>query len=95
MGSAALLSVGTLAAPPQVSAAPATPRVDPPASEADLDVLYVGAHPDDEAGRLSIFGEWAERFGAKTGVVTITRGEGGGNAIGPEEGPRAWSHPGA
>ena len=87
MGSAALLSVGTLVAPPQVSAAPATPRVDPPASEADLDVLYVGAHPDDEAGRLSIFGEWAERFGAKTGVVTITRGEGGGNAIGPEEGP--------
>jgi LmbE family N-acetylglucosaminyl deacetylase len=61
----------------------APPRTDP----ADLDVLYVGAHPDDEASRLSMFGEWRERFGARTGVVTITRGEGGGNAVGPEEGP--------
>ena len=34
-----------------------------------------------------MFGEWRERFGAETGVVTVTRGEGGGNAIGPEEGP--------
>ncbi|QIK68174.1 hypothetical protein G7072_19155 [Nocardioides sp. HDW12B] len=58
-------------------------RPDP----ADLDVLYVGAHPDDEASRLSMFGEWRERYGAETGVVTVTRGEGGGNAIGPEEGP--------
>lgn len=61
--------------------------VAPPTSPADLDVLFVGAHPDDESGRLSMFGEWRERFGARTGVVTITRGEGGGNAVGPEEGP--------
>jgi len=69
--------------------APATTseRVVPPADKADLDVLYVGAHPDDEAFRLSTFGEWKERYGARTGVVTITRGEGGGNAVGPEEGP--------
>ena len=64
-----------------------TERVAPPADKADLDVLYVGAHPDDEASRLSTFGEWRERYGARTGVVTVTRGEGGGNAIGPEEGP--------
>src|SRR5690348_12785485 len=56
-------------------------------SPADLDVLFVGAHPDDEAGRLSMFGEWRERYGTRTGVVTVTRGEGGGNAVGPEEGP--------
>ncbi|KRC65856.1 hypothetical protein ASE12_14470 [Aeromicrobium sp. Root236] len=56
-------------------------------SAADLDVLFVGAHPDDEAGRLSMFGEWRERYGTRTGVVTVTRGEGGGNAVGPEEGP--------
>lgn len=53
----------------------------------DLDVLFVGAHPDDEAFNLSTFGRWDEYSGVKTGVVTITRGEGGGNAVGPEEGP--------
>ncbi len=75
---------------PTATAAPTaatTERVAPPADKADLDVLYVGAHPDDEASRLSTFGEWRERYGARTGVVTITRGEGGGNAVGPEEGP--------
>ena len=77
-------------ATPQLGERPAgatTNRVAPPADKADLDVLYVGAHPDDEASRLSTFGEWKERYGARTGVVTITRGEGGGNAAGPEEGP--------
>ena len=52
-----------------------------------LNVLFVGAHPDDEAFTIPAFGQWAEDSGLKTGVVTITRGEGGGNAVGPEEGP--------
>jgi LmbE family N-acetylglucosaminyl deacetylase len=96
-GTAALLGLSLVAAPLSATADPAVPgdraeRVDTAergdkADKADLDVLYVGAHPDDEASRLSMFGEWRERFGARTGVVTITRGEGGGNAVGPEEGP--------
>ncbi|WP_029212030.1 sugar-binding protein [Arsenicicoccus bolidensis] len=53
----------------------------------DLGLLYVGAHPDDEAGTLSTLGLWRQRYGVKSGVVTVTRGEGGGNAAGPEEGP--------
>jgi LmbE family N-acetylglucosaminyl deacetylase len=53
----------------------------------DLDVLFVGAHPDDEAWTLPALGQWNEDNGLKTGVVTITRGEGGGNAAGLEEGP--------
>ena len=53
----------------------------------DLDVLFIGAHPDDEAFGLSTYGQWNEYDGVETGVVTITRGEGGGNAVGPEEGP--------
>ncbi|MFD1320225.1 sugar-binding protein [Micromonospora sonneratiae] len=53
----------------------------------DLDVLFVSAHPDDEAGSLATLGQWKEDFGAKAGVITITRGEGGGNAVGLEEGP--------
>lgn len=52
----------------------------------DLDVLFIGAHPDDEAGTLSTFGQWNEYEGIQTGVITVTRGEGGGNAAGPEEG---------
>nr|WP_231926187.1 PIG-L family deacetylase [Micromonospora echinofusca] len=52
-----------------------------------MDVLFVSAHPDDEAGSLATLGQWNEKHGAKAGVVTITRGEGGGNAVGLEEGP--------
>ncbi len=50
---------------------------------AELDVLFVGAHPDDEAFALATLGQ----FRVRTGVVTVTRGEGGGNAVGTEEGP--------
>ncbi|ROT26827.1 sugar-binding protein [Micromonospora sp. HM5-17] len=53
----------------------------------DLDVLFVSAHPDDEAGSLATLGQWKQNFGVRAGVVTITRGEGGGNAVGLEEGP--------
>lgn len=65
----------------------ASPAAARAAAPVDLDVLFVGAHPDDEAGGLSTYGAWREELGVKTGVVTITRGEGGGNAVGPEEGP--------
>lgn len=51
-----------------------------------LDALFIGAHPDDEASLLSTFGQW-KQVGARNGVLTITRGEGGGNAVGHEEGP--------
>ena len=67
------------AAPPDATTSAGTP--------VDLGALFVGAHPDDEAGLLSAFGEWGEENGLRTGVVTVTRGEGGGNAVGPEEGP--------
>ncbi|MDP9363517.1 MAG: PIG-L family deacetylase [Chloroflexota bacterium] len=53
----------------------------------DLDVLFIGAHPDDEAFGLSTYGQWNEEAGVEAGVITITRGEGGGNAVGEEEGP--------
>ncbi|MFI6168961.1 sugar-binding protein [Nocardia sp. NPDC051052] len=62
-------------------------RRDGAGDPAHTDVLFVGAHPDDEASNLSTFGQWHEDLGWTTGVVTITRGEGGGNAVGLEEGP--------
>ncbi|WDZ84620.1 sugar-binding protein [Micromonospora cathayae] len=58
-----------------------------PTDAVDLDVLFVSAHPDDEASSLATLGQWKENFGVRSGVVTITRGEGGGNAVGLEEGP--------
>ncbi|MFI6531579.1 sugar-binding protein [Nonomuraea sp. NPDC050547] len=65
---------------------PAVPAQAEPKNN-DLGVLFVGAHPDDEAFSLSTLGQWKEDHGVRTGVVTVTRGEGGGNAVGPEEGP--------
>lgn len=52
-----------------------------------LNVLFIGAHPDDEASTLAALGQWGEFHDMKVGVITATRGEGGGNAVGLEEGP--------
>ncbi|MEU5696943.1 sugar-binding protein [Actinosynnema sp. NPDC020468] len=61
-------------------AAPAVAEDDP----AHVDVLFVGAHPDDELRSLAAFGQWREQRGLRTAVATITRGEGSG--VGPEQG---------
>ncbi len=71
----------------------ATPEATPIAGEGDvagtvdLDVLFIGAHPDDEAFGLAAYGQWNEFADVNVGVITVTRGEGGGNAVGTEEGP--------
>ncbi|MBZ5605408.1 MAG: PIG-L family deacetylase, partial [Acidobacteriia bacterium] len=45
-------------------------------------VLHITAHPDDEDGALLT---WLARSqGVRTGLFTLTRGEGGANLIGPE-----------
>jgi LmbE family N-acetylglucosaminyl deacetylase len=45
-------------------------------------VLHTTAHPDDEDGGLLA---WLTRAqGVRTGLLTLNRGEGGANAIGPE-----------
>jgi LmbE family N-acetylglucosaminyl deacetylase len=47
-------------------------------------VLFITAHPDDEAsGTLTYL---ARHFGDDVALLTITRGQGGQNAIGPEQG---------
>jgi LmbE family N-acetylglucosaminyl deacetylase len=46
-------------------------------------VLHITAHPDDEDGGLLT---WLARAqGVRTGLLTLTRGEGGSNLIGPEQ----------
>jgi LmbE family N-acetylglucosaminyl deacetylase len=45
-------------------------------------VLHTTAHPDDEDGALLT---WLSRkAGIRTGLLTLTRGEGGANLVGPE-----------
>jgi len=46
-------------------------------------ILYITAHPDDEdSGLLSYL---SHGLGAEVGLLTITRGQGGQNAVGPEQ----------
>ena len=48
-----------------------------------VDVMFVGAHPDDDSmATATLIG-----FSPRVAVVCATRGEGGGNAIGRERGP--------
>lgn len=69
------------------SLTPAEQALAAPGGAVKLNVLFIGAHPDDEAGTLAALGQWNEFSGMKAGVITVTRGEGGGNAVGLEEGP--------
>jgi LmbE family N-acetylglucosaminyl deacetylase len=48
-------------------------------------VLYVAAHPDDENTRLLAF--LSDGMLLRTGYLSVTRGDGGQNLIGPELGP--------
>ena len=83
----ALPATGADAAPPGGKGPRPPDATTSAGSPADLDAIFIGAHPDDEAGTLSTFGQWGADHDVRTGVITITRGEGGGNAVGPEEGP--------
>ena len=47
--------------------------------------LMVGAHPDDEDSAL--LAELVLRHGVRTAYLSLTRGEGGQNCLGPESGP--------
>lgn len=48
-------------------------------------VLMIGAHPDDEYSDLVAY--FARGMGAQVAYLSLTRGEGGQNLIGPELGP--------
>src|SRR6187402_612928 len=45
-------------------------------------VLYIAAHPDDENTRLISY--MANEMNARTGYLSLTRGDGGQNLIGPQ-----------
>ena len=53
----------------------------------DVDLMFIGAHPDDDTGVLGTLARYLLDEGYKGTVITLTGGEGGGNAIGRESGP--------
>ncbi len=52
----------------------------------DVDLMFVGAHPDDDTGIMATFARYLLDEGFRATVITATGGEGGGNATGPESG---------
>ncbi len=67
------------------SAAPPSPYTAGKAVK--LNVLGEWAHPDDDTSIIGPCGVWHDRYGIRCGIIMVTRGEGGGNAVGSEIGP--------
>jgi LmbE family N-acetylglucosaminyl deacetylase len=61
---------------------------EPPQGAALLktDLMFVGAHPDDETGIAAVLARYAGQ-GKTVACVYATRGEGGGNMVGTQAGP--------
>jgi LmbE family N-acetylglucosaminyl deacetylase len=51
-----------------------------------INVMGEWAHPDDDVGIIGPCGVWHQRYGTRCGVIQVTRGEGGGNAVGDQSG---------
>ncbi len=49
-------------------------------------VMFIGAHPDDDSGATGYLGSLVASGRASVTVVTLSRGEGGGNALGQGSG---------
>jgi hypothetical protein len=70
---------------PVPAEAATTAYVADPATK--IHVMGEWAHPDDDTSIIGPCGVWHQRYGVKCGVIMVTRGEGGGNAVGTELGP--------
>jgi LmbE family N-acetylglucosaminyl deacetylase len=51
-----------------------------------INVMGEWAHPDDDTSIIGPCGVWHARYGIRCGIIQVTRGEGGGNAVGQEIG---------
>src|SRR2546422_4458473 len=86
------LSIGAAAAKGQFPPAPGTGPGLPETIEAiesarvTTRILYVTAHPDDESAAVLTY--LARGLHADVALLSLTRGEGGQNALGPEQAPQ-------
>jgi LmbE family N-acetylglucosaminyl deacetylase len=89
---AALVSLSARPAPAQFPPAPGTGPGLPETIEAidsarvTTRILYITAHPDDESAALLTY--LARGLHADVALLTLTRGEGGQNDLGPEQAPQ-------
>ena len=67
---------------------PSISAAEPPQGAALLktDLMFIGAHPDDETGIAATLARYAGH-GKTVAAIYCTRGEGGGNMVGTQAGP--------
>lgn len=78
-GASGIVALAPAAAAPPPSHSPDNPK--------KLNLLGVWAHPDDDTSIIDDCGVWHQLYGITCGIIMMTRGEGGGNAVGLESGP--------
>jgi len=92
---ALILLLGLLRVPPAAAQFPPAPGTGPglPETIEAIDsarvttrILYITAHPDDESAAVLTY--LARGLHADVALLTLTRGEGGQNALGPEQAPQ-------
>ena len=90
-----VLLLGLLCVPPAVAQFPPAPGTGPGLAETveaidsarvTTRILYITAHPDDESAAVLTY--LARGLHADVALLTLTRGEGGQNALGPEQAPQ-------
>ncbi|HVL97365.1 MAG TPA: Ig-like domain repeat protein [Solirubrobacteraceae bacterium] len=82
---ATLVAMSVLGWSGVATAAPPSPYTADDAVK--INVMGEWAHPDDDTSIIGPCGVWRHRYGIKCGIIMVTRGEGGGNAVGTEIGP--------
>lgn len=82
-----LTALSVVAAGQSAHAAETPPQAYHADSSVKINVMGEWAHPDDDTSIIGPCGVWHQRYGIKCGIIMVTRGEGGGNAIGQELGP--------
>ncbi len=81
----AMLALGALGAPARLSAQSLSESVEAiDKARVTTRILFITAHPDDEASSLLVY--LSRGLDADVALMTLTRGQGGQNAIGPEQG---------
>jgi LmbE family N-acetylglucosaminyl deacetylase len=92
---ALVLLLGLLCVPPAAAQFPPAPGTGPglPETIEAIDsarvttrILYITAHPDDESAAVLTY--LARGLHVDVALLTLTRGEGGQNALGPEQAPQ-------
>ena len=83
---AVVATLASIAVPRTVSTSAAPPTPYTASSAVKINVMGEWAHPDDDTSIIGPCGVWHQLYGIRCGIIQVTRGEGGGNAVGDETG---------